>query len=310
MPVSEQSLESQNLVAESVTPLDFPDLDARFRLKTATVLASCMRLSYEEFARGIDVAAVRARGVITVVSSVDFRRKSLPLAVAGPLHHRVELSHCELSGHGLGSRLTRLGYESLHTFSSPPGTGDVRRYREIAEPDPVPCASARIVFAMLRPKAAPAARLVSEPLEELRHLPVQPLSEPHPTAESLNAVPEDAVRTDAEHEGVFGLHHTDVNQFVYTGEYVALMESHQTLLLRDAGIAAGAHLTERVTVLFKAPFSAGDEYVVRSALHRSGTPDAPSTVAVIGLHRRTPEGTDPRPAVLGRVEGRTPPAQP
>jgi hypothetical protein len=310
MPVSEQPLESQKLVGESVTPLDFPDLDARFRLKTATVVTSCMRLSYEEFARGIDVAAVRADGVITVVSSVDIRRGPMALPVAGPLRHRVELSHCELSGHGLGSRLTRLGYESLHTFSAPPGTGDVRRYRELADPEPVPCASARIVFAMLRPKAAPLARMVCEPLEELRHLPVQALSEPHPTAETLTTVPEDAVRTDAEHEGVFGLHHTDVNQFVYTGEYVALMESHQTLLLNDAGIAAADHVTERVAVLFKAPFSAGHEYVVRSVLHRSGAPDAPSTVAVIGVHRRTPEGTDPRPAVLGRVEGRTPPAQP
>ncbi|MEU1181198.1 hypothetical protein ABZ464_26840 [Streptomyces sp. NPDC005820] len=295
----------QKLVAESVTPLDFPDLDARFRLRTGTLVSSCMRLSYEEFARGIDVAAVRARGVITVVSCIDLRRRPVPLAVAGPLHHRVELHHSELSGHGLGSRLTRLGYESVHTFSSPPGTGDPRRYRETTSAEPAPCASGRIVFAMLRPHAGPAARLVSEPLEEIRHLPVQPLEEPHPTLQTLTAVPDGAVPAPSaddgtEHTGVFGLHHTDINQFVYTGEYVALLESHHALLLHRAGVAVDSHFTERVTVVFKAPFQAGDPYVLRSTLHLSEG----STVATIGVHRRTPDGTDPRPAVLGRVEGR------
>jgi Thioesterase superfamily len=292
------------LVAEHVTTLQIPDLDAGFRLKLATMIAACVPLTYEEFARRIDVAAVRRRGVVTVATYVEFTRPDGFLAVGAPLHTRSETVHSELSGRGAGTVGARMGFESRYTFRSPPGTGDPRRYRELAGPDPQPCGHGRMILTMIRPHARPADRLVAEPLPETGHLRPHPLHGPHPTVESLSAVPEEFAGKPHEDEccGVFGRHDTDINQYVFTGAYFSLLESHAALLLSGDGADAGRHLVGRVAVAFLRPFTAGARYVVRGTLQRAGD----RTLALIGVHAVTPEGTSQHPAVFGRVDGRLP----
>jgi acyl-CoA thioesterase FadM len=102
-----------------------------------------------------------------------------------------------------------------------------------------------------------------------------------------------------EHAGVFGPHDTDINQYVFTGVYVRLLEDHAAMLVCGDGADAGQHVVERVALVFHRPFAAGARYTVRGALHRAED----RTLALAAVHPVTEAGTGERPAVSGRVEG-------
>ncbi|MEV8597887.1 hypothetical protein [Streptomyces sp. NPDC052012] len=294
--------QADSVVTRSTRALEVPDLDARFRIKVRSLISWFPPLMYEGFSRRVDVAGLRGRGLVSVVSSLDFRRDDLAAAVAAPVHSRVETRFGELSGTGLGEPATRLGFDIRYGFATPPGAGEPRRYRERLSEEPVDCGAGRVVLTLLRPSAPPAERLVREPQPELDGLRLHVLKEPHPTVESLSEPCPGltaAAGGPTEVRGRFGLQHTDVNQYVYTGEYTAAMEDMATRLVADAGLPAARHAVCRIAAVFKAPFSAGDDYVVRGRLFH----DSERTVALVGLHSVGPHGPRERPAVFGRVEG-------
>jgi hypothetical protein len=155
---------------------------------------------------------------------------------------------------------------------------------------------------MIRPHAPSADRLVAEPPAETGHLRLHALDGPHPTLGSVAAVPEEfaAPPCEIERSGVFGLHDTDINQYVFTGAYVSLLGAHLALLVSRAGADVGRHMVDRIAVIFRTPFTAGAPYAVRGKLYRSGD----RTLALIGVHPVGPGGPSSRSAVFGRVEGR------
>lgn len=301
MLVSDELADSvDSLVSEHVRLLEIPDLDTTFRLKIGTMVAEFLPAMYGDFAKHIDVAGLRGRGLASAITFAEFERLGGPLAVAAPLHSSVQTRHCELSGAGLGQPGARLGFECLVGFSSPPGSGDPLRYRDIIDERPVPCGRARIILTLIRPFGPPAARLVTEPQQEIRNLRVQVLDEAHPRVESLSMLPPaftECSLAAPERHGVFGRHNTDINQYVFTGDYVAVLEDYVTLLVADAGLDAAAHQIDRVAAVLKSPFAAGAPYTVRGSLHRNGD----RTLTLAGIHAAGQSSI--RPAVFARIEG-------
>lgn len=209
------------VVSKVCTSLQIPDLDARFELKVRSMLSWCFPMMYDDFARSVDVAGLRGRGLASVVTAIDFRRERGPAAVGAPMSTRVETRHVELSGAGLGRQATRLGFESSFIFTTPVGSGDRLRYRETLTEQPRCAGHGRVLLTLVRPFGSRADLLVTEIQDELRHLGLHSLNEPHPTVESLSEVPADFVEAPSrtvENRGIFGLQHTDVNQFVYTAD--------------------------------------------------------------------------------------------
>jgi hypothetical protein len=100
--------------------------------------------------------------------------------------------------------------------------------------------------------------------------------------------------------GVFGLHQTDINQYVYTGAYAALLAEQATALLAAEGGDVARHAAERVALVFRRPFAAGDRYVARARQHRADG----RTLTVVGLHPVHEGEAKQRPALLGRMLGR------
>ncbi|MEU6041770.1 hypothetical protein ABZ801_40945 [Actinomadura sp. NPDC047616] len=305
MPVSDREPRwdlVDSIVSDRSTNLHIPDLDAGFGLQIRTMVGLSIPSMYEELARHVDVAGIRRRGLSSAVTFAEFERLARPLAVAAPLHTRVETRQCELSGHGLGHPAARLGFDIQYTFSSPGGRGDPLRYREITDPQPAPRGRGRLLLTLIRPFAPRRERLVTETPKETGHLRVHRLDAPHPTVKSLGAVSADHREIDfpaSEHRGFFGRHHTDTNQSVFTGDYLSVMVAHATTLLGVAGLPVGRHSVERIAAVFKAPFSAGAEYVIRARLYGDGD----STVALVGLHAILNGKPTLRPAVFGRIEG-------
>jgi hypothetical protein len=289
-----------HLHGTSRSTLAIADLDAGFRIQMQTLLRLALPAMYADFARHIDVAAMRKRGLVSVISSIELAAAAVPLAVAGAIDIDCETRLCELSGVGPGHARARLGLEVRFGFRSQPGTGDPRRYRETLAGEPVSCASGRVLLALLRPAAPPAERLVSEVPEEMAHLVAHGLERPHPTAEDLTQVSEGVDASESAVAGVWGLHHSDINQYVFTGAYIAVLEDMAAQQAHAAGLAAGKHRIQRVSALFKKPFVAGDGFRVQGRLRVHGN----DTVLVAGIHALDAEGgAFQHPAVIGRLEG-------
>lgn len=290
----------EHLHGSSRSTLAIADLDAGFRVQVQTLLRLALPAMYADVASHIDVAAMRKRGLVSVISYIELAPAAVPLAVAGTIEIDCVTRLCELSGVGPGHARARLGLEVRFGFRSQPGTGDPRRYRETLAGEPVSCASGRMLLALLRPAAPPSERLVSETPEEMAHLVVHGLERPHPAAEDLTQVSEGVDSGESAVAGVWGLHHSDINQYVFTGAYIAVLEDLAARQVHAAGLAAGQHRIQRVSALFKKPFAAGDAFRVQGGLRVHGN----ETVLVAGIHALDAEGgAFQHPSVIGRLEG-------
>jgi hypothetical protein len=98
---------------------------------------------------------------------------------------------------------------------------------------------------------------VSEVPAEVAHLVVHGLEQPYPAVEDLTQVSEGIDAGEIDVPGVWGLHHSDINQYVFTGAYIAVLEDLAVQQVHAAGLAAGRHRVQRVSALFKKPFAAG-----------------------------------------------------
>jgi hypothetical protein len=294
------------LHGSSQIDIGIPDLDAGFCIQIQTLLRLALPALYMDFVRHIDIAAMRKRGMVSVVSFIEMGVTAVPLAVGGTLALTSEIRLCELSGAGPGHARARLGLEARFDVRSQPGTGDPRRYREtVAGAAPVTCGSGRLLLALVRPSAPPAERLVNTVPGEMAHLQLHALASPHPAPEDLGRVAEGLTLHDAAgagtSAGIWGLHHSDVNQYVFTGAYISILEDMAARHVHAAGMPASKHRIHHVSALFKKPFAAGDAFQARGALY---TGDG-GTVLVAGIHALDAEGgAFQHPSVLGRLEGR------
>lgn len=280
--------------------LAIADLDTGFRIQIQALLRLALPAMYADFARHIDVAAMRKRGMVSMISSIELAAAAVPLAVASAIDIDCETRLCELSGVGPGHARARLGFEVRFGFRSQPGTGDPRRYRETVTGEPVSCGSGRVLLALVRPAAPPSERLVSEVPEEVGHLVAHGLEQPHPAVEDLTRMSEGTGAGEIDVPGVWGLHHSDINQYVFTGAYISVLEDLVVQQVHAAGLAAGRHRVQRVRALFKKPFAAGDGFRIQGSLRVHGN----DTVLVAGIHALDAEGgAFQHPAVIGRLEG-------
>jgi hypothetical protein len=285
--------------------LSFADLDAQLRLKIRSTLGLFFPRLYAHFARDIDVAALRRKSIASVITAVDFERTLTPLPVGGVVDVRTSIRLCDLSAGTDAEGRRRLGYEARFELRAVPGTGDPLRYREaVAGAEPIVCASGRVLFTMLRPTAPLIQRLITEVPPEVAHLAVHPLDRPHPSTESLSEVPggftELARRDRSEPPRLWGLHHTDVNQSVFTGDYVEALEDAFTELVHGSGQDVAAHQITRAALVFKKPFPAGSRAAVDAVVQRSGD----RTLMIAGLHGFGSDGgVEPRPSLSARFDG-------
>jgi hypothetical protein len=296
----------ESLDAQTTATLSFSDLDAQLRLKIRSTLGLCFPIMYAEFARQIDVGSMRKKGIASVITSVEIERTLTPLPVGGAIHAGTSIRLCDFAAGSLADGRRRLGFEVRIELSAAPGTGDPLRYRETSpNAEKVLCGRGTILLAMLRPAAPLIERLLADAPPEVAHLAVQTLTKPHATTESLLEIPADftecARRDRAAPPLVWGLHNSDVNQNVFTGDYVAALEDAFSELLHRGGQEVAGHQIERAGLVFKKPFVPGALAAIDAAAHRSED----RTLLVAGLHGIGKEGSvEARPSIAGRLEGR------
>ncbi|MGA8116427.1 MAG: hypothetical protein WCA46_22460 [Actinocatenispora sp.] len=272
-----------------VVPLGIPQLDHGFRLQFQAMLATGPLMD-GDLLRQVDLAALRRDGHALVATYLDLTRFGGPLAVGAPLDVRIRIRQVDLAEAG---RMSRLGLEVRYGFSSLPGTGDPTRSRDVASDVPAGCGEARIILTLVRPWERPARRLVGEPPRQTAHLTVHPL----PSPAGPEPVPEEwrPVVSDVPHGGVFGPHHTDPNQHVYTGTYLGLLEDHVSLLAAAADLPVAGYRPDRIAAAFRRPLRAGDRYAVRGTLYEGDG----RTAALV----QVAPATGGPPAVVARVDG-------
>src|SRR5262249_36152390 len=151
----------ESLDSHAVAALSFADLDAQLRLKIRSTLGLCFPIMYAEFARQIDVGSLRRNGIASVITSVDLERTLTPLPVGGEIEARTSIRLCDFAAGAVANGRRRLGFEMRQELRAVPGTGDPLRYRETAAgAESVVCARCTLLFALLRPSAPLAARLL------------------------------------------------------------------------------------------------------------------------------------------------------
>lgn len=296
----------ESLDSHAAAALSFADLDAQLRLKVRSTLGLCFPILYAEFARQIDVGSLRRKGIASVITSVDLERTLTPLPVGGEIEARTSIRLCDFAAGAVPDGRRRLGFEVRQELRAVPGTGDPLRYRETAAgAESVVCARGTVLLALLRPSAPLVERLLGDAPPELAHLAVATLARPHPSAESLAELPagfaEAARRDRADAPRVWGLHNTDVNQSVFTGDYLQVFEDTFSELLHRAGQDVSGHAIERAALVLKKPFAPGSAAAIDAAVHRSDD----RTLLVAGLHGFGTGGAlEARPSISARLEGR------
>lgn len=297
---------AESLDARTEVTLSFADLDAQLRLKIRSTLGLCFPVMYAEFARKIDVGSMRKKGIASAITSVEIERSLTPLPVGGVVDAATSIRLCDFAAGALADGRKRLGFEVRIDLYATPGTGDPLRYREAAPgAEKARCGGGTILLAMLRPSAPLAERLLTEAPPEVAHLVVRPLAKPHPTAEALLEPPagfaECARRDRAAPPLVWGLHNSDVNQNVFTGDYVAALEDAFSDLLHRGGRDVAGHQIERASLVLKKPFAPGS----LAALDAAAFSAEDRTALAAGLHGFGKEGSvEARPSIIGRLEGR------
>ncbi|MFL5350900.1 MAG: hypothetical protein ACJ8AT_39535 [Hyalangium sp.] len=284
--------------------LGISDLDRRFNLRLRTLMGLGFSSMYAGFVRDVDVAALRRQGIVSVLSFVDFECNpvALPVGQEAKLAYSIRLCRAPVKATDQGKG--RLMFEVQVELTSMPGTGDPKRYRDVAEgAAPVQAGRSRLVLVLTRPSAPAEQRLVTETPAELSMLQEHPLEDAEavsslsdePPAGYEAAEPAEPLR----HASVWGLHHTDINQAVFTGEYVTAMEDHFARLAQAARLPVAQHQISRVQLLLKRPFMAGDAYELQGRLFKQGE----KTLLLGGVFPVLPEGTARRASVVARLEG-------
>jgi hypothetical protein len=125
---------------------------------------------------------------------------------------------------------------------------------------------------------------------------------PAPSTAELLSVPAGyAAAAQGETHAHWAQHHTDANQIVFTGEYLACAEDLCGALALQAGLPAAAVRMARGQLALKRPFFAGQEFWARGQLLRAA--DAPRAVALIAFHGAASPGViDARPCTAVRID--------
>ncbi len=288
--------------AQCSQPIAIPDLDRTFCVHIKTLVSSSLAAIYEHVASQFDVAAMRRRGMASVLSYVRFERAIVPLAIGQLLHLRSTARLRVVEPAGPDGSIRRIMLDFDAEALSPPGAGEPRRYRDTLDDQPVSVGRVRALAVLINLDAKPTLRLVQQVPAELQGLEPLPLGEGPPGIEGFTKAPEGhaEIGEETSRPTVWGLSHTDINQAVFTGEYAALMEQRQHRLLWRAGIDVGRHQTTSVELLLNRPLQAGQPFVTRARLFRAEA----STVLHGSIHRLGSDDTvDDRPAVVVRLAG-------
>ncbi len=300
--------QAQWIEGQGKARIQFEDLDQFSLLKTRTFVRLCMPPIFKELEARLPLAQLRGKGIVPIMFNLGFRTTPHPLVLMSQLDARFRvglrrsISAPEQPG---GVPMQRLLLLMECDLSGPRSSGDPTRLGADTHDAPhAPAGTMRALQVWTRLLAPPGQRQVVEVPPELATLRELPLEEPFPAPEPLLAIPEGYQRIASgqweQHESVFGLPNTDINQHVNVQEYLMGMENHFVRLLHGADLPQLQHRITAVTTLFRRPFFPGDRYRIQGPLWRQGQ----RTLLAGSFHKVSREGqTDPRPSAVVRLEG-------
>ena len=270
--MNETTAELDALIGEGKTPTGFEQIDMNFNLRMRAYIGICMPSMFSHLEKRFSMMQLRRDGIAPVLFYVDFRSTNVPLAFARSLLTAHEL-RLRRSQDQRGGRLILDSVTRIRGRRQGGGHGSLG-YDPDAD-ELVDAGSAHVLHVLTRPAAAPEQRrvvAVPEPLQGLReHAWEGPLPDPESVREVPAGFVEVPVGPDCDHEDVWGLPNTDINQHVNVLEYLMGMENQTSRLLHAAALPLASHRISRCRVLFRKPFFPGQRYVLRARLYCKGS---------------------------------------
>jgi hypothetical protein len=289
--------------------ITFEDIDQQYRLKIRGFIGLCMPAIFKGLEQDLDLDGLRADGTVPIMYYLTFEASPNHLAFKGRIdtEHAVRLCHSvqpnpkDASGPPIERMLVDMHIDiRAQSASYDPhalGGGAINE-------ETVPAGRMRGVHVLTRPTAPAGQRGVSEVPRQLRDLKVHPWTEPYPSAEGLQEVPDGFQAVDAgpwrEQRSVWGLNNTDINQHVNVHEYIINIENHLARVLHGADLSVPEHRVERTDILFRKPAFMGDVHEMRGDLYTRGE----QTLFLGGFYAIDADGrAEARPSVFARMTG-------
>lgn len=139
--------------------------------------------------------------------------------------------------------------------------------------------------------------------DELTHLDVYDC-QASPSLSDLSELEADFERAGAplEHAFMWGMHQSDAMQVIYSAGYALLAEDNLARVIYGAGLPLAKYRSARVRIVYKRPFLAGQECVMRTSLFVRKSDNA--ATGLIAFHPvDAPSKVQDTPAVLVRLDG-------
>lgn len=274
-------------------------LDAALRLKLRSLLWAGLPVTLDAWRQSHDMDAVVASGIWPFISYVDLEVYDVQLAGGRMAELRSAIRAGRTAQDGRSDGPIVLATEV--SIYAQLGGGKASDFMQTAADGRELAGRMRVITNLVRPMAAPDERAVRILPPQLTGVDVAPCA-PAPSSSELLQRPVDAAqRAQLETRGTWAQHHTDANQIVFTGEYLACAEDACGTLAQQAGLRPAGVRMARGQLVLKRPFLAGMEYWVRGQL--VGAPGATTLVALISFHGAAAPGVaDDRPSVVVRID--------
>jgi hypothetical protein len=268
-------------------------------LKLRSVFGAGLPVALDVWRLHTDMDAVVASGIWPFIGYVDLELGDLQLAGGRSAEFRAAMRAGRITTTDRSDGMLVLATEvAIHAQR---GGGKAEDFMHAAAGQARECAGyMRLICNLVRPTAAPEERAVRTLPPQLAGIDVAACAAPPSTADLLRAPSGHALAAQAEVHARWGQHHTDANQLVYSGEYVATAEDLCAALLHQAGLPPAGQRMARGQLAPKRPFFAGQEYWARGQLYRASDAGA---AALISFHGASAPGVaDDRPCTAVRID--------
>lgn len=280
-------------------------LDAGRQYKLRGLMQCAMGAAMDGWRLRFDMESLIGRGVWPFMAYVRVDVAPVALAAGRPGKVTTAVAGGRISAELRGEGSVMMGTElAVHGLVSGERTADFMSVGEGAKLEPA--GRIRGLWALVKPFAPPEERVLREVPEELAQLRMVDCGLP-PSIRELSELPgyEEPAQGHASARAIWGAHHTDANQIVFTAEYLGAAEDMAAQLAHACGMAGNAFRMDRAEMVFKAPAFAGQAYELRGRLLTSSAEQR--TVALCAFHPVDAEGkAGERPAAFVRLEAPLP----
>jgi hypothetical protein len=274
-------------------------LDASLRLKLRSLMAATLPMTLDAWRLSHDMDAVVASGIWPFFSYVDLAVGDQPLASGRIAEFRASIQAGRITANDRSDGALVCGTEV--SVYAQRGGGKAGDFMHVSSDEREWAGRMRTVSNLVRPMAPPDERAVRTLPPQMQALDVVACAPPPSTAVLLQAPAGHARAAQAEAHAHWAQHHTDANQIVFSGEYLACAEDLCGALAQQAGLPAASVRMTRGQLALKRPFFAGQEYWARGQLRRDA--DGPRAVALISFHGASAPGViDERPCSAVRID--------